>query len=245
MRAGILLCFILVGGCDTDRVARPFSATGEVIAFSGGDGGVSSACFTCHGLKGEGDGRLTPRLAGLDAGYLNRQLDDYATGRRDYAPMRAIATRLTASDRGKVAAYYAGLAVPETGAGQPNGSGALLYTTGDPGRGLQPCATCHGAAGDGDAGNPPLAGQPAEYQIAQIRAWRDGKRYNDPLGEMRAISRLLRSKEIDAVATHAAALPGAHPLQVPAASLAARRADPRNDASTPPLHVPESARARE
>jgi cytochrome c553 len=90
----------------------PFRATGETIAMSGGDGGAKAACFTCHGLKGEGDGKDSPRLAGLDRGYLHRQIDDYANGRREHPAMRAIALRLSDRDRAKVSVFYAALPVP-------------------------------------------------------------------------------------------------------------------------------------
>lgn len=197
----------LVSACDAPPRPDPFRQSGEVIAYGGGDGGAEAACFTCHGLKGEGDGRLTPRLAGLDAGYLQRQLDDYGNGRRDNPPMRQVVRRLSAEDRSKVSAFYAGLDTPVSTAAVIASPGAVLYVKGDPARGLAPCAQCHGASGEGGgAGNPPLAGQPAAYLEAQLTAWRSGKRYNDPLGEMRLISRRLSPAEAHAVAGYAAAL---------------------------------------
>ncbi len=199
----------LVSACDAPPRADPFRQSGEVIAFGGGDGGTTAACFTCHGLKGEGDDRLTPRLAGLDAGYLQRQLDDYANGRRDHPPMRQVVRRLSAEDRSRVSTYYAALALPIPTERPAAGHGADLYGKGDPARGLAPCAQCHGADGEGGgAGNPPLGQQPAPYLEAQLTAWRNGKRYNDPLGEMRLISRRLTAEEVRAVAGYAAALPG-------------------------------------
>lgn len=230
---------ILLAGCDTQPTASVFRATGETIAFSGGDGGASAACFTCHGLKGEGDGRETPRLAGLDAGYLHRQLDDYASGRREHATMRAIAIRLDGGDRRKVSAYYAGVTAPVRIASikVENYNGARLYQSGDPTRGLQPCESCHGVNGEGGGpGNPALAGQPVDYLERQLIAWRQGQRHNDALGEMLAISRRLDPDEVHAVAIHAAGLPGVHPPAAPAASREEHRDDPRNDALTPPRH---------
>jgi cytochrome c553 len=115
------LALAALGGCGGAGSGNPaFRASGEVIAFSGGDGGATHACATCHGLQGEGDGRLTPRLAGLDAGYLRRQLDDYANGRREHALMRDIVRRLDHGDRAKVSAYYASL--PATGSFLPQTS---------------------------------------------------------------------------------------------------------------------------
>lgn len=207
MRAAVLLSLLLaLTGCDAAPHADRFRATGETLAFSGGDAGATAACSTCHGLKGEGDGEGSPRLAGLDPGYLHRQLDDYANGRREHLQMRTIALKLSDADRAKVSAYYASLPAPSAGAATINPQGARLYGRGDAARGLAPCATCHGTNGEGDAANPPLAAQPAAYLESQLGAWRTGKRNNDPLGEMRAISRRLSPSEARAVSAYAAGL---------------------------------------
>ena len=106
----------------------------------------------------------------------------------------------------------------------------------------------NGEQGQGlGAGNPPLAGQPATYLAEQLRLWRIAKRRNDPGDVMLRISQLLTPEEAAALSAYSAALPGGdRPSQaLQEASLEARRVDPRNDASAPPLHVPESARAKE
>src|SRR3546814_1221248 len=64
-----------------------------------------------------------------------------------------------------------------------------IYVKGDPSRGLLPCADCHGPKGEGlGPANPALAGQPAVYLAAQLRAWRRGERRNDPGNVMTGIS---------------------------------------------------------
>lgn len=182
-----------LAGCGAEGGNAAFRASGEVIAFSGGDGGAANACATCHGLKGEGDGRLVPRLAGLDPGYLHRQLDDYHNGRRQHPAMRAIVRRLSGEDRAKVAAYYASL--DSTAARLPRSSG--LYRA--------RCAGCHGNGGEGGGpANPPLAGQSPAYITAQLQAWRSGKRRGDGQGQMMAISRALTPEEVNLLAGHAA-----------------------------------------
>lgn len=231
-RHPLLLLISLGAAACSAPVAPPdrFTASGEVIALGGGDGGVAHACFSCHGMDGGGDGRLSPRLAGLDAGYLHRQLDDYASGRRDHKDMARIARRMAPGARARVSAYYAGLSPPPHASGASNPDGARLYARGDPARGLPACAACHGPAGDGvGPGNPPLAGQPAAYLAAQLDAWRGGLRYNDALGAMREISRRLTPAEVRAVAAHAASLRGGLPAS-PATSPSARRGDRRNGA---------------
>src|SRR3546814_4860749 len=89
----------------------------------------------------EGDGEVSPRLAGLDPGYLHRQLDDYANGRREHEAMRTIALRLPEEDRRKVSAFYASLPAPAGPEAPPNLGGKRLYRVGDPARGLAACAS--------------------------------------------------------------------------------------------------------
>lgn len=235
MRSCLALTMLLVGACSPSGRTGPdpFTSTGEVIALGGGKAGAEWACFRCHGLKGEGNGAGAPRLAGIGIGYMMRQLDHYAAGLRQDAQMQLIAKRLSGNDRLKVSAYYDRL--PGNVAARKQPTPQRLYHQGDPAQGIQPCAACHGVRGEGVGfGNPPLAGQPAAYLAAQHFAWREGKRYGDPLDVMLTISRRMTPAEIMAVSAYAAALPGAtaRPGST-AASLPARRGDPRNDASTP------------
>lgn len=226
----ILLCGLAaVGGCAAEATHDPFTATGEIIALGGGDGGPRNACFTCHGLRGQGDGQLTPRLAGLPNGYLLRQLNDYADGRRADPVMGRIARKLSFEDRLKVADFYADRrAEAPDRAPAPGGPGAVLYQRGDPARDLAPCARCHGLGGEGAGqGSPPLAGQPPAYLAEQLRRWRSGKRRNDPLQVMAKVSRSLTEDEIGQVSAYAAALapPDPPPTAPPEASPEERRPD--------------------
>lgn len=110
-----LLGLILIGSglvaCDAapGETDRAFSSSGKIIAMSGGAGGAANACFTCHGLQGQGDGVSAPRLAGLDAGYLQKQMEDYASGLRPDDVMSRIAKGLDPDSRRAVALFYAGL----------------------------------------------------------------------------------------------------------------------------------------
>lgn len=242
--AGAVTALALSGCAPVDtRTSDRLEETGELIALSGAGAGAANACFTCHGLRGAGDGAGTPRLASLDIGYLERQLDAYADGRRRQPQMSWIARRLSRSDRRRVAAYYA--AMPFPGSDRSPIPPPRLYAQGDPSRGIAACASCHGASGQGlGPANPPLAGQPAPYLEAQLEAWRRARRRTDPGGVMLRISQLLTPSESAAIAAYAATLPGGPPSpESPEASLATRPHGPRNGASGPPLHVPESARA--
>jgi cytochrome c553 len=225
---------MLVGGCaDLAPDQDAFKASGEVIALSGGDAGARGACVTCHGLKGEGDGNLAPRLAGLDPGYFARQLEYYSEGMRSHPQMTWIADRLDGPAREKLARYYAGLPVPAAApAKQANCVGAVLYHHGDPSRALPSCASCHGSDGKGAGlGNPPLASQPAPYNVEQLERWRKGERYGDAGRVMMRVSRLLSDAEVKQVGGYtpdprdATAYPGSL-----AACRGTHRPDPRSGA---------------
>ena len=198
----LILTLMALAACErtASRTDQALSADGRVIAMSGGAGGAAKACFSCHGLEGRGDGASTPRLAGLQAGYLQKQMEDYALGVRPDPVMTPIAKALNDRARLAVVAYYADLP-PAVGEGEAEPA-PLLWTRGDAARGLQPCAACHGTEGQGvGAGGPALAGQPKAYTLEQLERWRLGKRRNDPRGAMSDIARKLTSAEIDALAT--------------------------------------------
>lgn len=203
----LVLAALAVGGCSSPAItADPFAATGETIAFSGEEAGPTGACSTCHGTAGQGDGDRAPRIAGLDQGYALRQLENFASGARRHPQMQWIAGRLDSEAREKVTAFYAGLGWEIASSVEISCAGAAIYHDGVPSRGIASCASCHGANGRGDAGNPPLAGQPAAYLAQQLDAWASGERYGDANGAMTAISRALHSRDRQAVAAYAAGL---------------------------------------
>ena len=179
------------------------------LARSGGNG--MAACASCHGADGGGQGAF-PRLAGLEAAYLQKQLQDFSTGTRKHVLMAPIAKALSSDDQAAMATYYAAMPVPaRLRARKPpadSGSGAWLALRGAWDRGVPGCTRCHGPEGRGvGVSFPPLAGQPAEYIAAQLRAWKAGERANDPLRLMQHLSKQLTAAEIDAVSQWFAAQP--------------------------------------
>ena len=201
------LIFALAFACaacerPVSRTDQALSANGRLVALSGGAGGAVHACFSCHGLDGGGDGVAAPKLAGLQVGYLQKQMEDYATGLRPDAVMTPVAKALDHRARNAVAAYYAGLPTP-VGQNAPEEVRTTpeLWSRGDPARGLMACAACHGAEGQGVSdGSPALAGQPAAYTRDQLARWRRGERRNDPRAVMTNIARELRPAETAALA---------------------------------------------
>jgi cytochrome c553 len=168
-------------------------------------------CAGCHGMNGEGRPEAGyPRLAGQLAPYLERQLEAYADGRRESIVMSPLARRLSAEERGRLAAHFSGAAAKPASAAPVTGSarGETLATVGDNRLRVQACQNCHGPAGSGRAPfGAYLAGLHATYIKAELVAWREGKRHTDPSGAMAVIARHLSAADIDAVAAYYSSLP--------------------------------------
>lgn len=214
--ACLLAAGLALSSCSPDAVADPFDDSGELIALSGGDAGAQAACHTCHGLNGGGDGALVPRIAGLNSGYLVRQMIFFAEGQRQHPQMSWLSARLDSEERLAVSQYYANMPIPDpdpldrrialaTDRQCDFAEAALIYQEGIPERGLQACAACHGPQATGlGAGNPSLVGQSSLYLAEQLRAWRQGRRYGDPLQLMHEAASNLREEEIKPLADYIA-----------------------------------------
>lgn len=188
----------------------------------GGAGGAANACFTCHGLQGQGDGVGTPRLAGMDQGYLQKQMEDYAAGLRPDDIMTQVSKNLDQDGRRAVAAYYAAMPAPDAAAAPPASAPPALWLAGDQARGIVACGSCHGAQGQGGGGgNPAVSGQPAPYTLEQIDRWKSGKRRNDPRGVMAAAVQHLTDAEARAIAGWLSAQPASPAPDSAAASVSA------------------------
>lgn len=195
-------------------VGAVHAADAAAIAMQG-NGKGAAPCVACHGADGGGQAAAgNPRLAGLDAAYLQKQLDDFASGTRASPVMQATATALGADERAALAAYYsklpvpAALAKPATPMPAADSVGAELATRGRWDSKVPACVQCHGPAGVGVGAHfPPLAGQPAAYIVAQLKAWQQGTRRNDPLQLMQHLSSALSDQDIRSVADWFAAQP--------------------------------------
>lgn len=179
-----------------------------------GNGKGALACATCHGVDGGGQAAAGfPRLAGLDAAYLERQLDSYANGTRSGPVMAPMANALSQDERHALAGYYSRLSIPTAaanGASKPGDDplGKELAMRGRWSKQVPACIACHGPQGVGvGADFPPLAGQPATYIANQLRDWQAGTRKNDPLDMMRRISVALEAPDVTAVSEWFAAQP--------------------------------------
>jgi cytochrome c553 len=166
----------------------------------GGDvgrgGTLALRCTMCHGARGVSASDV-PNLAGQYPEVIFKQLMDYKTGRRTHALMQSLAQTMSEQDMRDLAAFYAQLPRPSPAPATP--PPPRLVQQGDPIRNIAPCASCHGGI-DHKLGSPWLEGMPAAFISAQLHAFAQEERRNDPLDVMRNAARQMTPEEIDEVA---------------------------------------------
>ncbi|HET9765149.1 MAG TPA: c-type cytochrome, partial [Casimicrobiaceae bacterium] len=144
-----------------------------------------------------------PRLAGLGKGYVARQIEAFARDQRASAIMAPIAKALTPPESSAVAGYFAALTPPPisfSNARRQVPAAALAQDGRWQESRLPACVQCHGPDGTGVGDDfPSLAGQPAAYVAAQLRAWQQGTRPAGPQGLMQVIAKRLTAEDIEAV----------------------------------------------
>ena len=199
-------------------------ANGKTI-FESGKGNVP-ACNSCHGATGLGDDTMgTPRLAGQIYSVLLKQLDDYASDKRQDTTMfvmNANAKGMSQQDRKDVSAYlnslgrvFSGKSLQKASGGSDIAAlkesgvevgesylGKITVSYGIVERGIPACLSCHGHNGRGvDPMYPRIGEQKFGYLVSQLKKFRDGSRTNDPMGQMQAVAKNMTDEDILNVAT--------------------------------------------
>ncbi|HZJ94911.1 MAG TPA: c-type cytochrome [Thiopseudomonas sp.] len=170
---------------------------------------AAATCVACHQPDGSGmnipGGESWPSLAGINAKYLYKQLNDIKAGTRKSPTMTPFANMLNDQQFKDVSTYYGQLpavqgAFDAAATEEELALGEKLATVGDWERYIVPCASCHGPdnLGAGDV-FPRLAGQHAGYIADQLKAWQAGTRDNDPQNLMLAIAERMNDEDIRAV----------------------------------------------
>ena len=175
---------------------------------------AESVCVACHSADGNSLLPENPKLAGQHEDYLYKQMREFkgwdgAAPVRENAIMGAMVAGLEDEDMKGLAKYFASFEL------QPESSknletmelGQKIWRGGIASKGVPACAACHGPAGAGlPAQYPRLSGQFADYSAAQLKAFRDGGRENDPNRMMRMIALKMTDAEMNAVSDYAAGL---------------------------------------
>ncbi len=160
---------------------------GTCLSAVAGESGAQlyKPCIACHGVQGEGNVALNaPALAGQLSTYLERQLNNFNSGRRGSAPgdtfgaqMKPMAASLATEQAiNDVAAYLSAMPVTVSAAA-PSGdlrNGNNYYHAN--------CGACHGGKAEGNArlNAPRLSGLDTAYLKRQYGNFQQGRRGSHP-----------------------------------------------------------------
>jgi cytochrome c553 len=159
------------------------------------------ACAACHGPNGNPTRPELPALAGQTSRYIYLQLRDFQEGRRSHPPMSPMAQDLSRDEMRQLGAWYTAQKSNPLPF-QPDAAKARLgKTKADE----TLCTVCHlgGFAGQNEI--PRVAGQPFDYIVRQLRAFKARERTNDG-GNMTAVSSTLTDADIENLGHYIAGL---------------------------------------
>ena len=169
----------------------------------------SATCAACHGVDGNSAAPNFPKLAGLDAGYIVKQLSEFKAGTRKDPMMSGMAMPLSKKDMENLGAYFASQKRAPGAANLDDNGRKLaetLYRGGSPKMGIPACMGCHGPAGAGiPVQFPAVGGQHATYTAKQLTDFKAGNRTNDG-GIMGPVAFKMSEAEIKAVSEYMAGL---------------------------------------
>ena len=179
--------------------AKPDLAKGEAT--------YGAVCAACHGADGNSAISANPKLAQQHPDYIVKQLQEFKSGKRANAIMMGMSAALSEQDMKNIAAW---LETKTTKKGFAKDKelvtlGERIYRGGIADRQIAACAGCHSPTGAGIPSQyPRLAGQHADYAVAQLTAFRDGVRKNNT--QMTQVAAKLNDREIKAVSDYIAGL---------------------------------------
>ena len=166
------------------------------------------ACGACHGQDGAtGIAPDYPSIAGQNERYLLTQLRMIKSGERPAPLMSGQLDMVSDDDLAAMAAYYAAMpAQVGRSSAETVDAGMRIYRGGILEKGVAACTACHSPTGGGNApaGYPHISGQRFDYVVAQLVAYREGRRKTDDAygGMMRDVAARLTDTEIAAVANY-------------------------------------------
>lgn len=169
---------------------------------------VANVCVACHGAEGNSLVPSFPKLAGLQAEYLSKQLKDYLSGKRKNEVMAPALASMKDDDIPALAAYFARQTATPGKVEDPAlaSAGKKLYEDGNVEAGVPACAGCHQPKGEGNVRYPRLAGQHQAYTLQQMMDFKTGARANDKGKVMRAVAERMSEQEMKTVSEYLAGL---------------------------------------
>lgn len=176
----------------------------------------AAVCAACHGMDGNSQVTIWPKIAGQHADYIARQTRMVRDGQRNVPTMMPMVMNLSDQDIADIAAWYAQQTVQSGVADEELVAlGSTLYHGGNHATGLPACMACHGPSGYGIpmTGYPKLTGQHADYTADRLRRYRSGETNgdDDPNSQMMVeIAAKLSDDEIEALSSY---IEGLHRVQ--------------------------------
>jgi cytochrome c553 len=189
---------------------------------------VTRNCSGCHGVDGNADLPYFPRLAGLNAAYLEKKMTEFkdvpspavdqvfhwiaslpgrgksssAVTPAERSNMIGVAHAVKPEELKEAAEWYAKQtpAPRHTRHDQLTQRGKDIFEKGVPDQQVLACAGCHGQNAEGQASAPRLAGQNAEYVQAQMDKFRRGDLKHAP--EMTMVAKEVSADQARAVAAY-------------------------------------------
>jgi cytochrome c553 len=213
MKRPVLLSLLLAGltssalAAEHDQAApKGDPAKGQPIA--------TTVCAACHGPDGNSIGAPNPKLAGQHPEYLLKQMRNFKSAggnppERSNPIMNGMIAAFDENQMRDLAAYFGSQKQvgDQSKSKETIEAGQKIFRAGNASKGLPACAGCHGPSGAGiPAQFPRIGGQLSDYVEAQLKAFRDGTRANDPNKMMGTIALKMTDAEIKAVADYVAGL---------------------------------------
>ncbi len=197
-----LVVSLVAALATTSAFANPTAVKGDPKA---AESIVAKVCVACHAADGNSATAANPKIAGLNAEYINKQLTEFKSGARKNPVMAGIVKDLSPQDMQNLAAYFSAQQ-PKPGTSKDMELALLgqkIYRGGVQGAGVPACASCHGPQGKGiPVQFPRLAGQHGDYIYSQLNAFRLGTRANDGAKMMRSIAAKMTDADMKAVSSY-------------------------------------------
>lgn len=168
----------------------------------------AAVCAACHGMDGNSQNTIWPKLAGQHQDYATRQSILVREQKRNVPEMFPVVMDLSDQDLADISAWYEQQTIePGVADEELVDLGESVYQSGNPESGVPACSACHGPGGEGIPGAhfPKLRAQHADYTVNRLEAYRAGEHHgeDDPYSQiMASAARNLTDEEIQAVSSY-------------------------------------------
>lgn len=151
---------------------------------------LAQGCSSCHGVDGNANQDSMPSLAGQDARYFIKAMNQYKGGKRQHAKMFEAVVDLSEQDLIDLATFYAAQQPVKRAVRAPLKSNQWIAR----------CARCHGVDGNGsDPRFPMLAGQEVNYLKKRLKTF-SAKQHGD--STMHAMADPLSAMDVERIANY-------------------------------------------